>query len=58
MNPQRTKSARNIKFVHSRLVGLFSSLVLLLLALPAYAKYGGGSGTLAEPYKIATAEQL
>ena len=57
MNQQRTKSVRNNKFVHPGLIRLFPALVLLLLVLPAYAKYGG-SGTLADPYKIATAEQL
>jgi hypothetical protein len=38
-----------------------SSLALFAicsLCLPAYAKYGGGSGTEADPYRIYTAEQM
>ena len=58
MNLQKPKSVRNSKFVHSGLIRFFPALVLLLLVLPAYAKYGGGSGTLADPYRIATPEQL
>jgi len=33
-------------------------LVLWVLALPARAKYGGGSGTAEDPYLINTAEQM
>jgi len=58
MNLQKSKSVRNSNFAHSRLLRLFPPLVLLLLVLPAYAKYGGGTGTLADSYKIATPEQL
>jgi hypothetical protein len=32
--------------------------ICLLLGLPAWAKYGGGSGTADDPYLIATAEQM
>ncbi|MHC4676495.1 MAG: hypothetical protein ACYTBZ_28740, partial [Planctomycetota bacterium] len=42
-----------------KLEGLFFALLSLwVLALPAYAKYGGGSGTAGDPYLINTAEQM
>jgi hypothetical protein len=34
------------------------TLTMCLLVLPAQAQYSGGSGTAAEPYQIATAEQM
>jgi len=37
---------------------LILSLVACLFVLPAHAKYGGGSGTQADPYRIYTAEQM
>jgi hypothetical protein len=33
-------------------------IAILVLTIPAYAKYSGGSGTVEEPYQIATAEDL
>ncbi|MBN2594017.1 MAG: hypothetical protein JXA81_10955, partial [Sedimentisphaerales bacterium] len=33
-------------------------LCVLFLTLPAYAQYGGGSGTAEDPYLIYTAEQM
>ncbi|MHC4676955.1 MAG: GLUG motif-containing protein [Planctomycetota bacterium] len=42
-----------------KLEGVFLALLALwVLALPAYAKYGGGSGTAEDPYLINTAEQM
>jgi len=37
---------------------LLLSLAVCLLAIPAQAKYGGGSGTKEDPYQIGTAGQL
>ncbi|UCG55588.1 MAG: hypothetical protein JSU70_12045 [Phycisphaerales bacterium] len=42
-------------FVPTRLLAL---LIVCCIALPAQAKYGGGSGTSAAPYLIYTAEQM
>jgi hypothetical protein len=33
-------------------------IAVCFLSFPAYAKYGGGSGTAEDPYQIATAEDL
>jgi len=33
-------------------------ITICLFSFPAYAKYGGGSGTAQDPYQIATAEDL
>jgi hypothetical protein len=33
-------------------------ILVCLVGLPAQAKYGGGSGTAADPYQIATAADL
>jgi len=33
-------------------------IAICLLSFPAYAKYGGGSGTAEDPYQIWTAEQM
>ncbi|MCX5646559.1 MAG: hypothetical protein NTZ17_18050 [Phycisphaerae bacterium] len=33
-------------------------IAVCLVSFPAYAKYGGGSGTAVDPYQIATAEQM
>ena len=41
--------------IRSRLLALFA---VCSLCLSAYAKYGGGSGTAADPYRIYTAEQM
>jgi hypothetical protein len=33
-------------------------MAVWLVGIPAYAKYGGGSGTSEDPYQIATAADL
>mgnify|MGYP001570003798 CR=1 FL=1 len=58
MNPQKTNSVRNSKSMNSWLFRLSLASVLLFSAMPASAKYGGGSGALGDPYLIATPEQL
>jgi len=58
MSTQSTNSANDSSFMNPRLMGLLLVIVPLYLALPGYAKYGGGSGTQADPYKIATPEHL
>jgi len=44
--------------IKTRLFVAMAVFLLTLVAFPAYAKYGGGSGTAEDPYKIATAEHL
>jgi len=58
MNPQGANSEKNNESIHQPALRPWLLLVPLLLVLPAYAKYGGGTGIEADPYRIETAEHL
>ena len=45
--------------ITSRILRIIPYLIAVcLISFPAYAKYGGGSGTAENPYLIYTAEQM
>lgn len=58
MYTQRINSEKNSEPVHRPAFKLWLAFMPLFLVLPAHAKYGGGTGTQADPFEIETAEHL